>query len=261
MEGIGIMKNEIRDVLYIHLHASERFVIFSGMTFREFVYSYEGPLPNLLLLKHGYDDGEFNMNTLLEFVPNGDVEKLLKDHVYGYGDFCWIDFEEEAGLDELNGQEIAELLYVGHCKTHLRPPFFGKLNNQFVYLAHDDGWFNKVYFRNQDALTQIFGNALMLKLETLRVERSWFGLKKKREYPEIPFDVLQRLIPLTAEGVVFSLQDIQHSRTKIEIPGWIIGDYVNMDDMMDGFNDLKDQRPKALIVLHRKTKEWSVILN
>ena len=43
---------------------------------------------------------------------------------HGYGDFCWIDFEEEEALNELPSQAIAELLYLGHLKEHLKLPFY-----------------------------------------------------------------------------------------------------------------------------------------
>ena len=45
--------------LYVHMNELNQFVIFSGLTFREFV-SAVGPLQNILLLKNEYEDGSFN---------------------------------------------------------------------------------------------------------------------------------------------------------------------------------------------------------
>lgn len=254
------MKNDAKNILYIHLHDSERFVISSGMNFREFAYSLQTPLSNLLLLKHKFDDGEFNMNTLLEYVNQENVPKLLKEAVNEYGDFCWIDFEEESGVDDLDGNEIAELLYLGHCKNHLRPPFYRKLNNEFVYLAQDDGWFSKTYYRYLETYFKMMGYLLPVKLETLRVERTWFGIRKRNEYPPIPVEIFHKLSYLMAEGIVFALNEAQASRNRIEIPGWVVGDYLNMDDMAEGYSEMKHQSPNALIMFQRKTKEWSLTI-
>ncbi|WP_409303874.1 hypothetical protein [Peribacillus sp. SCS-155] len=254
------MKLGIKNILYVHLQDSERFVVSYGMNFREFGYSLSAPLRNLLLLKHGYDDGNFNMNTLFDYVSDDGVSKLFKEEVNQYGDFCWVDFEEESGLDELDGQEIAELLYLAHGKTHLRPPFYRKLNNQFVYLAHDDGWFNKIYYRTLDTYYLLLGRLLPLKMEALRVERTWLGIRKKSEYPEVPLDVLMKLSHLMEEGLVFSFDQVQQSRSRLEIPAWVIGDYSDMDDMVEGYNETRHKNPSALLVYQRKTREWSLTL-
>ncbi|CAH0347200.1 hypothetical protein [Bacillus sp. CECT 9360] len=249
-----------KDILYMHIQDSERFVISSGMNFREFAYCLQAPLSNLLLLKHKFDDGEFNRNTLMEYVNQENVRDLLKEDVKEYGDFCWIDFEEERGLDDLDSTEIAELLFLGHCKNHLRPPFYRRLNNEFVYLAHDDGWFNKVYYRSLETYFKMLGHLLPIKMESLRMKRTWLGRRKSSEYPPVPAEVFHQLIPLMAEGLVFSFNQAQQARNRIEIPAWVVGDYVNMDDMADGYDEIKHQSPNALIVLQHKTKEWSVTL-
>ncbi|PLS15884.1 hypothetical protein CVD28_20520 [Bacillus sp. M6-12] len=254
------MKNGIREILYLHLQTSERFVLSYGMTFREFTYSLNQPLQNILLLKAQFEEAEFNRNTLLEFVPREYVAKLVKEGVYGTGDFCWIDFDEEMGLDELDGPEIAELLYLGHCKNHLHIPFYRKLNNQFVYLAHDDGWFNKVYYRSIDSFYRIISNLFPLKLELLKLDRTWLGMKKKNEYTQVPGDVLLMLSRLMEEGAVFSFAGIQQNRSRLEIPIWVVGDFLNMDDMLEVFDDAKKQPPAAKLIYQRKSKEWSVII-
>ena len=255
------MKNESTDLVYVHLQASERFSVISGMTFREFGTALDQPLQSLLLLKHQYRDGEFNMNTLLNFVPADKVQGLQQDDTGGYGDFCWIDFEDDSRLDDLEPQEIAELLYIGHCKNHLRPPFYRKLNNQFVYLAHDDGWFNKVYWRTLDMYYEVLGRLISNKLSRLNAERSWLGIRKKSEVPAIPSGILKALNPLMAEGAVFSLQKMQQTRTRIEIPVWVPGDYVYMDDMRDAYKEISREKPAALAIFQKKSKEWSVQAN
>ena len=139
---------DIRDLVYVHLNQNDQYVLSYGIEFAEFAAAFSGSLNHLLLLKHRYDDGDFNMHTFSITVLRTELINLALEDIYGYGDFCWIDFIEEEVLNELTGQEIAELLYLGHQKQHLKLPFYNKLGNRFVYLAHDDGWFNKMYYRS-----------------------------------------------------------------------------------------------------------------
>ncbi|MDW7617037.1 hypothetical protein SC499_20635 [Peribacillus simplex] len=254
------MKNDNNDILYMHMQASERFVLFNGLNFREFVYSLPYTLDSILLLKHQYDGGEYNLNVLLDSASSEDIAKLVKENVRAYGDFCWIDFEEEEGLDELDGRELAELLYLGHAKTHLDPPFFRKLNNQFVYLAQDDGWFNKIYFRSLSTYYMMLGSLIPLKLEPLKVERTWLGIRKKRELTAIPAEIISSLAHIMAEGLIFSFRHVKYSRTKIEIPAWVVGDYLNMDEMHDDFSDRNIKEPDVFITFNRKEKVWESVI-
>ncbi|MFJ7756421.1 hypothetical protein ACQKGI_23910 [Peribacillus muralis] len=251
------MKNDSDDILYMHMQASERFVLFNGLNFREFAYSLPSSLDSILLLKHQFDGGEYNLNVLLESASSESIAKLLKENVRAYGDFCWIDFEEAEGLDELDGRELAELLYLGHTKTHLQPPFLRKLNNQYVYLAQDDGWFNKVYFRTLSAFYLMLGSLIPLKLELLKVERTWLGIRKKKELTAIPLEVISTLVPILAEGLVFSFRDVRYSRAKIEIPIWVVGDYLNMDEMQEDFSKQDKEDPDVFISFSRKEKTWN----
>ncbi|AOH52997.1 hypothetical protein ABE28_001335 [Peribacillus muralis] len=254
------MKNDSDDILYMHMQASERFVLFNGLNFREFAYSLPSSLDSILLLKHQFDGGEYNLNVLLESASSESIAKLLKENVRAYGDFCWIDFEEAEGLDELDGRELAELLYLGHTKTHLQPPFLRKLNNRYVYLAQDDGWFNKVYFRSLSAFYMMLGSLIPLKLELLKVERTWLGIRKKNELTAIPLEVISTLVPILAEGLVFSFRDVRYSRAKIEIPIWVVGDYLNMDEMQEDFSKQNKEDPDVFISFSRKEKTWDCVI-
>jgi hypothetical protein len=253
------MKHESSDILYMHLQASERFVITSGMSFWEFASSLEKPLNHLLLLKHNYDETEFNLSVSLEYVEREMVTKLVKTDVRTFGDFCWIDFKEESGLDELDGMELAELLYLGHIKHHLKQPFYSKLHNQFVYLARDDDWFSKIYYRSLATYYNMLGNLLSIKFEEVKLDRKWFTFKKKKGLPPVPVNMLVNLSTMLSEGLVFSFKNAVQTRTKIEIPVWVVGDFTNMDDMLDSYHEARTQEPDAYITFLWKTGEWSII--
>ncbi|MGM9929553.1 MAG: hypothetical protein ACI35P_16570 [Bacillus sp. (in: firmicutes)] len=254
------MRNEAKELIYIHLQVADRFVLSSGISFQEFYLSLEKPLQNVLLLKHQYQDTEYNMNTLLEFVYQEDLHGLVKGHADKTGEFCWIDFQDEAGLNELGGQELAELLYLGHCKHHLRPPFYRLLNNDFAYLSYDNGSFNKVFYRSMDIFYHMLGNAIPRKMFNLKVEKNWLGIRKKNEYTPIPVEILKRISTLMVEGMVLSFEKISQTRNRLEVPVWVIGDYMNTDDIVEQYAEGKKNEPDAKLIYTRKTKEWSLVL-
>lgn len=249
--------HDIRDLVYIHLNEKEQYVITHGIDFFEFARAQLERMNSLLLLKHRFHDGEFNMHTMFEYVPKENLKKLIEEDVYSYGDFCWIDFEEAETLNELPGQMIAELLFLSHVKEHLRKPFYNYLNNRYVYLAHEDGWFNKTYYRDFQDFYQMLGETIAVKLSQLKAEKSLLGLKKKRSYPSVPSEVLMALRPFMKEGIVLSMKYCTQNRSRIEIPLWTIGDFANMDDMYEEFETEYAKKPcEAKLVIDKKTKEW-----
>lgn len=254
------MRNDTKELLYIHLNASDRFVLSSGLTFEDFYRTISRPLQNILLLKHRYEDGEYNRNTLLEYVYQDDIQKLVKTNPDRIGDFCWIDFEDDSGLDALDGQQLAELLYLAHCKNHLRPPFYRMLNNEFVYLSHHNDWFNKIYYRSLDEFFQLLGSFIPHKMESLKVEKTWLGIRKKSDYPVIPIETFIRLSSFMAEGIIISFEQIEQSRNRLEIPIWVIGDYFDIDEVAESYKELNQTEPDAKIIFIRKTKEWALVL-
>ncbi|RLQ93188.1 hypothetical protein [Falsibacillus albus] len=251
---------ELSNLVYIHVHQSEQYVLSYGIEFKEFMAGVSEPPSKLLLLKHQFEDTEYNVHTLMEFVEHDQINKLIKDDVYGYGDFCWVDFEEEEALNQLDGQELAELLYLSHVKHHLRHPFYRKLNNRFVYLAHDDGWFNKMYFRSFDEFYDMLGYSISQKLTLQKAEKTFFGLKKKKEYPVMPKEILYPFIEDMKEGIVFSVEKAEQSRAKIEIPVWVIGDFSDMDEMHEEYQTIQSQPIDGKIVFDRKSREWKAFI-
>jgi hypothetical protein len=249
---------DIRDLIYIHLNQTDQYVMSYGIEFSEFVSAFSGSLNHLLLLAHRFDDADFNMHTQLDYCPEERINKLAADDVYGYGNFCWIDFIEEEVLNELTGQEIAELLYMGHLLHHLKSPFYHKLGNRFVYLAHDDGWFNKTYYKSFKDFFHLLSEVISGKLGGLNLEKSILGFRKKRTYPQVNKEILLSLMPFIKEGMCISLRDVNHQRGRIEIPIWVIGDFANMDDMVDEYEQISLKPCHAKIIFDKKTKEWKL---
>lgn len=250
--------NSIRNLTYIHLNENKQYTLTYGIEFAEFTQSLSSLMNHLLLLKHQFDDSELNVHTMFEYVPVEKINKLTQDQVSDYGDFCWIDFEGEEGLNELSGQELAELLYLGHRKDHLEAPFYQKLRNRYVYLAHDDGWWNKVYYRNMLDFYRMLGDVLAKKITDKGPEKNIFGMKKKRVFPMIPMEVLLKLKTMMKEGILISIKDAEQNRSCIEIPIWIVGDFDHMDDMIDEYERVVKNKCDAKLVFDKKLREWKL---
>lgn len=256
-DGGCFLNNPIKNQnIYIHMNDSDRFVISSGISFSNFINGIPLDLPNLLLIRHKFEDSHFNMHLLLDYADADSLKKLSADDVQGYGDFCWLDFTEEEYLNQLSGQEIAEILYMGHFKEHLKSPFYRKLQNQFVYLTGDDGRLNKTYYKSWEPFYSMLGAVISQKITHQR-EISFLNFRKKKSVPSIPGKILRSFMSDMKEGLVISIEKSNRNRSVIEVPVWVVGDFYDMDSMATEFEDLSDHKqPDGKIVLDRKTGEW-----
>ncbi|KYC83942.1 hypothetical protein MXL46_15810 [Heyndrickxia sporothermodurans] len=254
------MKNRVanRGVIYVHTNVVDHYVLSHGIDFYDFYQAFPD-LPNLLLLRHQFEDANFNLHTLLDYVDAELIPKMTKDNIYHYEDFCWIDFEDEDTLNHLDGQEIAELLYLSHIKSHLRLPFYRKLNNRFAYLSHDDGWVNKTYYRRFDDFYTTLGTTISNRLNE-KAEKTLLGFKKKKDIPSIPVEILYPFIEDMKEGMLFAIEEATYTRTTVEIPIWVIGDYYDMDEMYEEYKERDRRQLDGKIVYDRKAKEWKAFV-
>lgn len=158
------MKRET--IIYINSDIQNHEFIYTGIVFSEFIAYIENPIQNLLLLKANYLKENIVHN--FEIVEGlAAINRFANEDIYDYGDFCFVDFEDGT-LDNLSSQQIAELLYLAHMFTPLKSPYFESLHNRFAYLAHDDGFFGKIYCRKRDKLKQ---NAIHHKCLIFKDER------------------------------------------------------------------------------------------
>lgn len=247
-----------KELIYIHLHPINQYAISYGIEFQDFLRSLPVAPPHLLLLKHQFEHSGFNRHTRFEYIEAADYPRLLKEDVGEYGDFCWIDFEDTDGLNEMDGREIAELLYLAHTTEHLRRPFYSKLNNRYAYLAHDDEWFNKTYYRHMRDFYGMLGRLIARKLGVFRSERSLFSLKKGTPFPPIPGAMIEKVSGSMKEGIVVSLAKTEQTRLTVEVPLWIVGDHDNMDDVFDDYVISRKNEPDAKFVFDKKAHEWTI---
>ena len=256
-EGFALKLGK-RDFIYLHKQEADHFVASVGIDFFSFMRSIKEPPQNVLLLDHPFMDVEYDMHTQFNYVSFPDYKKYYKENGKEYGHISWLDFEDIEGLEELAPWEIAEILYVRHTFNHLRSPFYQKLDNRFVYLTKEDGFYNKIYYRHWNDFYQLISNLIPEHVEINKPERLWLGGKRKPINSMIPIDILKQMSPLFNEGVIISFQKSFQTRQSIEIPIWTVGDFRHEDDIRDELKSIYQKRQSVNLVYQKKMKEWVI---
>ncbi len=143
-------------------------------------------------------------------------------------------------LKTLTPVEVSELLYFAKLHVPIKLPFFDKLNNQFAYFAHDDGWYNAIYYRNISDYRDTLNGVIQLKISAL----------KSLEVNGLRDDLIDILIEKSKNGIVLDFDRIivDDEDNSIEVPLFEIGKLSNMDDMYNNYKELvkKSQRGETL---------------
>ena len=121
--------------LFLHMNDVDYFVLFNGLSTKQLLESIDQP-SNLLLLKHNFDEGSFNIHTQFDFIEVPELPSFLKRIEEKGNDLCFIDFQDERYVSQLTPLEQAELLYFAHKCEPLGNPFSAKLQNRLLYYIH-----------------------------------------------------------------------------------------------------------------------------
>jgi hypothetical protein len=239
---------KLRDVFYINANMEEQYFIFYGMEFKEFIKCNPIKIDNILITDGKFVGNNFNNNWWLETV-NGDegFSELCNEDLYGLGNFHWIDYKDEISLDNCTSEEKAEVLYLSHFGEPLRTPFIDRINNNFFYFAHDDGWFCKLYSRDMSVFEEILANKIFDSVSTN---------KKRKIYP-MDKEVKDKLFELTQNGLLIDFSNVYRDDKSISLYFYVIGEYQDMDEM---YNNLERNKNRASIkgrVEHR-SKAWKI---
>jgi hypothetical protein len=218
-----------RTKIYINANYTKQEFIYTGIEFHEFEKYLKTPMENVLLLKANYLGNCFQKN--FDLVEGSDfVRELTKEDVHNFGDFCFVDYTQPNCINQLKDEQIAELLYMAHMCNPLGSPFFETLGNRFAYLAHDDGWFCKLYCR----CAEEFGDVLVGKI------KDRISGKLRRKLREIDATVQKDLLRIAEGGILIDLDDTHTSEHQIIVEVYTIGEYTDMDVVYNQCQKLKD---------------------
>ncbi|MGE7666312.1 hypothetical protein ACQKMN_11385 [Ureibacillus composti] len=232
--------------LYIHMNDVDHFVIFSGLSLKQFINSVNS-LPNLLLIKHGYEDGSFNMHTQFDFITNEDLNGFSKKMADYTNEICWVDFEEEKYLNQLSPIEQAELLYIGHKKESIGSPFFSKLQNRYVYYSSENQKVTKIYFRFLEDSEILVSNLYNKMIKEKEGNGSFWRRKSKEKVPSLDPAFLKAYRPFAKDGALLSLYKMEKPNNYYGVEIRTLVDYDYPDEVWDDLDEILKQKYDELI--------------
>ena len=240
---------KLRDVFYVSANFNEKFYIYYGMEFKEFIKYNSVKIENILITDGNYIANNFNRDWFLE-TANGyeNIMELCKQDIYGLGNFHWIDYDHETALNNCSPQEKSEVLYLSHFGKPLKTAFFDKIDNKFFYLAHDDGWFCKLFCKEMLVFGDIIENKI---IDSFAIEN-----KKGKIYPMIEA-IKNQIFNLTKEGLLIDFSNVYTDDECICVNFYTIGHYENMDEM---YNNLERNKKRASIkgTIEYENKTWQI---
>ena len=193
--------------LYLHMNDVDHFVLFNGLSIKQLLESIDQP-SNLLLLKHNFEEGSFNIHTQFDFVEVPELSSFVKRIEDKGSDVCFVDFKDERYVSQLTPFEQAELLYFAHKREPLGNPFSTKLQNRFLYYYTFSRNETKVYFRFLADCEIILANLINKMIQEKEVGGSFWRRRSKGKSPEIDSLTLKALRPLIKEGALVSIYKI-----------------------------------------------------
>ncbi len=238
---------KIRTKIYVKVSPENNEVVFSGIEFAEFIEYLPKPIENLMLITGGSSIilAETNVERGLElFEGFALIKKLIKQDIYNLGNFCFVDYASAGNTSGLSEEQIAELLYMGHMFKPLHLPFFDQLRNRFAYLAHDDGWYCKLYCKN------------LLDFITVLCKKITADAPIK-DICEPSNDVKEKVLKLTTDGLLIDLDESSRKSGSLEAKLYVIGAYSDMDTILNNYQKLKESATQIHSLRCDKTG-WSI---
>jgi hypothetical protein len=146
------------------------------------------------------------------------------------------------------------------------------LQNRFVYLAHDDGWYCKLFCRNINDFHDIVANLVRkyvgneLNSPVTRKDNKEYTNKDRNAFLKTSADDIPSIYQHTKqiiyrnwnEGLFIDLNGMQIINNTVIIKTYIIGKFDNMDIMFNNINQFKDNSSHVDSICFNG-KEWIVI--
>lgn len=234
--------------LFIHMNEVNHFVIFSGLSLKQFIGAVDS-IKNILLLKHDYKDGLFNMHTQLDFIPNDEINNFIKKIEDTRKDLCWVDFVDEKYVNQLTANEQAELLYLGHKKEPVTTPFFTKLQNRYVYCSSVNDKQVKIYFRNLEDSELLISSIVNNIIKEKEGNGGFWRRKSKETTRSIDATKLKTYRHHFKEGALLSLYKWEKGDHHFGIEIRTLSDYDYPDEVWDDLKDILKQQYDELITI------------
>ncbi|NLL67662.1 MAG: hypothetical protein GX236_08195 [Clostridiaceae bacterium] len=225
--------------IYIKINEQNNDVYSSGITFADFAKAIDNPRCYLILA--GFpDECKFSRKLFLHYVTGEQVQKLINQDVYSFGDFCWVDFENEEQLDAVTDYELARILYMSHMKKALDSFIIDNLSNEYAYLCHDDGSWNHTYLRDLSKYKKVI---------KCRIENETEKYGKRFNLSE---NLIDEIYNMCKEGLIIDFIDVEAGIINFYFPKNIN----TIDDLENALINMRKDKCSQNIQYSLKNMVW-----
>ncbi len=218
----------------------------SGIGLEAFI-KYSGlKIENIMLLK-SEDMGNAVAKNFELLNGRQCVDRFVKNRSYEYGTLCFTDYSDMKDIERIKDEEISELLFIAHMFRPLHSPFIEAIGNSFIYISHDDDFYCKLYWKEQEYfIRDILENTIRNDISALL----------NIDLPVIDNDITDQLVETTANGLFIDFSEAAVDGGMIKIPIRIIGG-------IDNYNDMRRVSENGIIkslLFNRSKNTWSFSL-
>ncbi|MCI2033694.1 MAG: hypothetical protein LKJ69_10005 [Lactobacillus sp.] len=239
-------------VIYVHYEPLAHMFLTAGISASDVLSATPTPLRHLLLLPPINEDEFIDPHTgFNEISGEAAVAEFLRSK--DARDRSWLDYKHGTYLRELMPTEVAELLYLGHAKTHIQPPFYYKLQNNLVFLPLRNDMVT-MYCRQVSFFSRTLAAAIVKHLRWAANDQPFWLRLRQQHFQPVPEATLSDLLPSLEDGVLFDFGGGIFSRDQVRIPLLTLTDRFVPDQPLD----LDNASQFGELVLGRKGNAWQL---
>lgn len=241
-------------VIYVHYEPLAHMFMTAGITASDVLAANPQGFEHLLLLPPVDDQTLIDPHTGFNQIDGRDeTANFLRGK--NARSRSWLDFKHGSYLEELTPTEVAELLYLGHAKTHIQPPFYYKLQNNLVYLPLRNEMVT-IYFRALTTFAQTLAMAIVKHLRWAANDQPFWLRLRQQHFPTPPVKLLMSTLPLLEDGVLFDFGHGIFSRDAVRIPLLMMNDRF----IPERQEDQETGAQLGELILDRKGRKWQLKL-
>lgn len=229
-------------IAYFNNDYMKNILICSGVSISEFMNFVDG-LERIIIVK-GDCIGDTAYNKFEVFESRKSILKYFKEDQKILGDFCFMDYSDLENPRKLNSMEMGYMLYCAHMFNIRNKKVINSLDNHFVCMTHDDGFYMKIFYDSEEMIFSL------IEKKILKIYKEEFNIYLE----SITHDIKQRLMDFYNEGIlILKSRKYYHS---LEI--YKIGIVDDMDMIYNHTEKLKEESQSKYILRYKKN-EWELL--
>lgn len=239
-------------LVYVHYEPLAHLYLTAGISASDLLVASQPPMRHLLLLPPVDETDFIDPHTGFNEISGAEaVSSFLQSKEAR--DRSWLDYQHGAYLRELTPTEIAELLYLGHAKTHIQVPFYYKLQNNLVYLPNRNQMVT-LYVRHQVTFDKALAAAIDRHLRWAANDQPFWLRLRQQQLTPVPAKITHQLTHLLEEGVVFDFGHAVFSRDTVQLPLLTLTSRYTTDTVVDADHS----HQVGQLSLDRAVEAWSL---